>query len=103
MNEPKTTAELLAEFDADLLVHPKRTTDDLLLELSLAAEQLNQEANTIIAHIKLSLLMKNTHYDAPEADSAFDAIEQVLARLKRIKGTKHPPGRPRIARSPKTF
>jgi hypothetical protein len=38
MNEPtKTTAELLVEFDADLLERPKRTTDDLLLELSLVS------------------------------------------------------------------
>jgi hypothetical protein len=48
MNEPTTTTDaLLAELDADLLVNPKRTTDDLLLELSLAAKQLDQEAQTL--------------------------------------------------------
>jgi hypothetical protein len=99
MNEPtKTTDELLAEFDADLLVHPKRTTDDLLLELSLAARQLHEEADTLAAYIKLSLLTKGIQNDAPEAPSAFNAIENAIARLKRIKGTTHPPGKPRISK-----
>jgi hypothetical protein len=34
MNEPtKTTEELLADLDADLLQNPNRSIDDLLLEI----------------------------------------------------------------------
>jgi hypothetical protein len=93
----KTTDELLADLDADLLVNPKRTTDDLLLELSLATEQLNEKAHILVTQLKLSLLTKGYHYQ-PRADPVFDAIENVIARLKRIKGTTHPPGRPRISK-----
>jgi hypothetical protein len=97
MNRPnKTPEELLAEFDAELLSNPKRTTDDSLLELSLGTAKLDEEAKKLAMVVKMHLLTKG---DPWTVDPFFDDIEQTIARLRRIKETKDTPGRPRVQRT----